>query len=335
MFNMVKGIGLMNLTLKQLEMITHGATCLEEREGGIYFWRMTPEQIQYYVDLQDEPLVRGAKQSAGVRLAFLTDSKTLSFSAALWPDHSGIFGGFDVYENGVMIEHVKTEGLSEWNAEVTLSAGESAVEIYFPWSKGVMLTSLCIDDGASLKPYRRSRKLLAFGDSITHGATAQYPSLTYVQRLARMLDADLENRGVGGDVFTSAIAALEPCHDPDIVTVAYGTNDWSWRTGERFDRECPATLEVLAKKYANAKIFVITPIWRKDWDRDAMSGKTFRDICREIRAYAEAYPNVTVIDAWNFVPHLSAFFADGQLHPNDLGMGIYAERLYCEIIKNL
>ena len=325
----------MKLSLEQLKSITHGATHLEETADGVYFWRMTPEQIQYYVDIKDEPLVRAAKQSAGIRLAFETDSKTLSFSATLLPDSSGAFGGFDVYENGVMIEHVQTEGRSDWTAEIALSSGEHTVEIYIPWSKGVALKSLSIDDGATLKPHRRARKLLAFGDSITHGATAVYPSLTYIQRLARMLDADLASRAVGGDVFTSAIAEMETCTDPDIVTVAYGTNDWGHRTGERFDRECPAMLEALAKKYADAKIFVITPIWRKNWDREAMSGKTMQGICREIRSHAEVYPNVTVIDAWNFVPHLSEFFADGCLHPNDLGMGIYAERLYCEMIKHL
>jgi lysophospholipase L1-like esterase len=220
--------------------------------------------------------------------------------------------------------------------EIALSEKESIVEIYVPWSKGVRIKSLCIDDGASLKPYFRSRKLLAFGDSITHGSSAEYPSLSYIQRLARMLDADLESRAVGGEVFNFELAERERiCTDPDIVTVAYGTNDWAWRKGERFDRECPAMLASLAKKYARAKIFVITPIWRKDWDRDAMSGKTIRGICQEIRTYAEAYDNVTVIDAWDFVPHLPAFFADGTLHPNDLGMGIYAERLYCEMIKKL
>ena len=325
----------MNLSLEQLKSITHGATYLEQTEHGVYFWRMMPDQIQYYVDIKDEPLVRAAKQSAGVRLAFVTDSKSLSFSATLLPDSGGIRSGFDVYENGVMIAHMDTEELPNRTAEIALSAGESIVEIYFPWPKGVALSSFCLDDGATLKPYRRTRKLLAFGDSITHGATTQYPSLSYIQRLARMLDADLENRGVGGDVFTAVIAEREICADPDIVTVAYGTNDWGHRKGERFDRECPAMLEVLAKKYANAKIFVITPIWRKDWDRDTMSGKSMQGIRREIRAYAEIYPNVTVIDAWDFVPHMSEFFADGTLHPNDLGMGIYAERVYCEMIKKL
>ena len=64
----------MKLSLEQLKSITQGATHLEETADGVYFWRMTPEQIQYYVDIKDEPLVRAAKQSAGIRLEFETDS---------------------------------------------------------------------------------------------------------------------------------------------------------------------------------------------------------------------------------------------------------------------
>jgi lysophospholipase L1-like esterase len=293
---------------------------------------MTEEQRQYYLDRGDEMHIRNSHHSAGVRLAFWTNSCSLTLSAELWPDLSGIGSGFDVCEDGVLIAHLGGESKEVKGLCTALSKGEHLVEIYFPWSKGVTLQELCLDDGATFVPHHRKYRLLSFGDSITHGALATHPSLTYTERLASLLDADLDNRGIGGDHFSAGLAELEPVENPDIVTVAYGTNDWShW--GACFDEECPCMIKNLATRYPDAEIFVISPIWRGDWDRKGSMDRRLPDLHQTICEYASSYPNVKVINAWNFVPHLSDFFGDGHLHPNDLGFGLYAECLYREIVK--
>lgn len=323
----------MKLSFEQLSSVTHGAVRLEETTDGVRFWRMSEEQKQYYLDRGDEMHIRNSKHSAGVRLAFLTDSRSLTLSADLWPDLSGAYG-FDVCEDGVLIAHFGEENKPAEGFCTTLSEGEHLVEVYFPWSKGVTLRELCLDDGATLVPHHRSRRLLAFGDSITHGALATHPSLTYIEQLAFLLDADLDNRGIGGDHFSAGVAALETVESPDVVTVAYGTNDWShW--GACFDEECPNMLKTLAARYPAAKIFVITPLWRGDWDREGSMKLRLPELYGKICEYAAPYSNIRVINAWNFVPHLPAFFGDGHLHPNDLGFACYAERLYAEIVKHL
>jgi hypothetical protein len=93
-------------------------------------------------------------------------------------------------------------------------------------------------------------------------------------------------------------------------------------------------IKILAERYPNAEIFVISPIWRGDWDRKGSMDRRLPDLHQTICEYASSYPNVKVINAWNFVPHLSDFFGDGHLHPNDLGFGLYAECLYREIVKH-
>ena len=322
----------MILSISQLQSATHGAVRLEQTERGVRFWRMSEAQKQYYLDRGDEMHIRNSKHSAGVRLSFLTDSRSLSLSADLWPDLCGTGVGFDVCEDGVLIAHLGEENKEATDLCTPLSEGEHLVEIYFPWSKGVTLRRLCLDDGATFVPHHRKHRLLAFGDSITHGALATHPSLTYIERLAVLLDADLDNRGIGGDHFSAGVAELETVEDPDIVTVAYGTNDWShW--GACFDEECPNMLKTLSERYPSANIFVISPIWRGDWDRAGSMKLRLPELYGKICEYARPYPNVRVINAWNFVPHLPAFFGDGHLHPNDLGFGIYAERIYQEIFK--
>ncbi len=323
----------MTISITELRSATHGAVQLEPTEKGIRFWRMTEAQRQYYLDRGDEMHIRNSLHSAGVRLAFRTNSRSLTLSAELLPDLSGIGGSFDIWEDGVLIANLGGENKEIKDLGVALSEGEHLVEIYFPWSKGVILQELSLDDGATFVPHHRKYRLLSFGDSITHGALATHPSLTYVERLAVLLDADLDNRGIGGDHFSAGLAELEPVENPDIVTVAYGTNDWShW--GACFDEECPRMIQILAERYPNAEIYVITPIWRGDWDREGSMQRRLPELYQTICEYASPYSNVKVINAWNFVPHLPDFFGDGHLHPNDLGFGLYAECLYREIVKH-
>ena len=139
----------MKISFSELCMATHGAVRLEQTETGVRFWRMTEEQKQYYLDRGDEMHIRNSKQSAGVRLAFLTDSRSLTLSADLWPDLCGIYGGFDVCEDGVLIAHLGEENKEATGLYTELSSGEHLVEIYFPWSKGVTLRELLLDDGAT------------------------------------------------------------------------------------------------------------------------------------------------------------------------------------------
>ena len=143
----------MILSISQLQAATHGAVRLEQTERGIRFWRMTEEQRQYYLDRGDEMHIRNSHHSAGVRLAFLTNSCSLTLSAELWPDLSGIGSGFDVCEDGVLIAHLGGESKEVKRLCTALSKGEHLVEIYFPWSKGVTLQELCLDDGATFVPY--------------------------------------------------------------------------------------------------------------------------------------------------------------------------------------
>ena len=324
----------MTLSFSQLQEAVQGAVRLEETEAGVRFWRMTQEQLQYYFVRNDAVHTRNCQCSAGVRLSFVTDSSTLTLSACLWPDNAGPFGGFDVCEDGVLIAHLEEEDQAPENLSVTLSEGEHLVDLYFPWSKGVTLQKLSLDDGATFTPHRRSRRLLAFGDSITHGSGARYPSLSYIERLASLLDADLDNRGVGGDHFSAGLVELETVENPDLITVAYGTNDWShW--GACFDEECSNMFKNLAKRYPSTPVFVITPLWRGDWDRAGSMDCRLPDLHEKICEYARPYSNITVINAWRFIPRLPEFYSDGILHPNDLGFGVYAERLYKEILTHL
>ena len=68
--------------------------------------------------------IQNSKCSAGVRVSFMTDSRSLTLSAELWPDLGGRHGGFDVCEDGVLIAHLGEENQEIKGLCATLSEGE-------------------------------------------------------------------------------------------------------------------------------------------------------------------------------------------------------------------
>ena len=178
--------------------------------------------------------------------------------------------------------------------------------------------------------------MLIFGDSITHGYDALYPSHSYATRLATLLDADARNKGIGGEVFQPRLALTKE-HDfaPDLITVAYGTNDWGHRDAQTLEMNLREFYRNLAQTYPNAKIFALSPVWRGKRSNPALCGKPFAWVDERIADVARELPNVTHIPGIDFVPHDPACYSPDILHPNDIGFATYAERAYHAIKAQL
>ncbi len=323
----------MTLNFEQIKSITRGAARVWEQDGYVCFNRFTKMQEQAYLDGPRPDLLSKVYTTAGMRLAFRTTSKHAWVSYRLHTASSGRMGWFDLYVNGAMVGHVGTCGISkvESRVELALGDGEKDVELYLPYAARVEIASVELDDGATLSPLYRSKKLLCFGDSITQGNEAQYPSLTYVSALARLMDADVTNKGIAGEWFFPALLTDAETDTPDLITVAYGTNDWSSLPRERIETACKAFYSRLAALYPDTPIYAITPLWRGDAANKTPFGEPTDAIHDLISACVQGIPNVRVIRGWNMIPHVKEFFHDLFLHPNDLGFGIYAANLCREI----
>lgn len=174
--------------------------------------------------------------------------------------------------------------------------------------------------------------MLSYGDSITQGYDARYPSMAYAPALARALDADSINRGIGGERFCPALLEEKEIFEPELITVAYGTNDWSARTMEDFAESCRSFYAALSAQYPKAKIYAITPIWRADTEKERPIGVPHAALESIMRELICDLPNVTLIPGYPLTPHLPEFFADRYLHPNDPGFAQYTAAL-CEAIR--
>jgi len=335
----------MELTFDQICSITSGAIRMVQKEDGIHFCRFTQEQTEL-----EHPYVHFALSlkhwaTAGIRLSFRTDSATLGLRADMSVGSGRGYYALDVVVNGTLLggpDNFSQMDLSDdytvikpergaHEVSFDLGPGEKDVRIHLPWGTCTVLQGLSLEDGASIHPLVPSKKLLAFGDSITQGYDVLRPSLHHVTRLGLALDAAVHNQALGGAVsFPELVRARVP-FDPDYILVAYGTNDWSKITLEDFLSRYRALLAAIRDNYPAAQVFLITPIWRRDCAPPTPFGP-FDRVEQHIRAIAADYPAYHVIRGFDLVPHESRLFADERdLHPNDAGFDCYFNNLWPQI----
>ena len=314
----------MILSANDIKKITFGALRYKERDGWLGFSRFTEEQAKVYASHDFSPREIA---SSSIMLDFSTDSEHLSFDYRVVPGSSRRLYFFDIYKDDVMICHKGEEvaELCSGHVEVLLGGGTKRVRVCLPWSFGAEIKALTLDDGASFTKTEKKYRALVLGDSITQGYTATYPSLSYANLMIEALGLDAINQAVGGEIFRGENLGSVPVCDPDIITVAYGTNDWSKRSKETNGTNAEGYFDRLCALYPKARIIYISPIWRADCDQVRPSGG-FDEHCDRMIAIARAHGAI-IVDGREITPHETTFFEDKRLHPNDLGFTQYAQLL--------
>lgn len=318
----------------QIKSITKGAVQIVQNGGWLCFFRFPQNVISSYGKISPDLYVR-CHSSSGIRFDFFTNSENFSMSYQFIKGSSSNLGAIDVLVNGVICSHVVRE-VSDGKTEsfsASLGQGEKRVTVYLPTLAGIKVSSVELDNGATLTPAPQSKTALFFGDSITQGYTSVFPSLNYVSRTARALDVDFYNFGIGSDVFNTAVLDSLPDFSPDIVFTAYGTNDWSKKSSVySYKSSCSEYFERLCKIYPRARLVAILPIWRADCDRVTDVG-TFDEAKWVLLEVLREHERIKVIDGDTLVPHVRELYADGYLHPNEVGFEFYAQNLVSEMSK--
>ena len=232
---------------------------------------------------------------------------------------------FDVYVDGLYTHRFKKEDVdSDKNKfRIDLKKGTKKVSIYFSGFFAFKIKNVEISDNAKIKPVKKDRKFLFYGDSITQGYKTEFPSFTYSNIVSREFNAECLNKGIGGDYYYPQFLDEKFSYKPDAIIVAFGTNDWSG--GKDIETNAIEFYDKLTKLYPGVKIFTLLPLWRgKEGKENVITYDEMREILIKV---CKNYKDITLIDAIDFIPHDGKFFLPDLLHPNTIGFRIYGENV--------
>lgn len=317
----------------ELKKYICGAVYFKENDGIIPY-RFTKEQMD---NADDAARKIRHSTGTGIKIDFYSDTEELSFNYTAFTEFtSDIYKlyFFDVYSDDVLVLHQGEKNVCEdryGTINVKFKTGNKRVTIYLPGSCAVKITDFSISNGARISPVSYDGKTVFFGDSITHAAYVDFPSLTYANLISKRLNCYTVNQAIGGDVFSKHHLENLPKMDFDTVFVAYGTNDWKWANDNSPER-IGEFFSILNDLYSKSKKYVILPIWRGDADENTELTYSFYDIRKIIKDAAFKY-KMNVIDIFDLMPHEPKLFYDGYLHPNEMGFAFYADEVEKYLVR--
>ena len=329
----------MKVSFEKIKEIVTGVSYIEKKDNYIQFHRLSKAEEEYY---KNADYMRHYSTS-GVRLEFITDSSNLKLKVHVREATPAFYFSHDILLNGKKIGDIsnfdilntttrKPVGdfkLGDFEGSFVLGKGLKRVSVVFPWSVNSMLEALKIDDDAVLNAIEKPKKLIAYGDSISYGASSAYPCDRYLSKLSDALGAQELCKAIGGECFCPGLVSCAEPVKADLITVAYGTNDITFDiNNNNFDEiksRCSDFFENLSNVYPEVPVFVISPVWRADCDEGESLFK-FKRMENFLYEISKKHENFVFVNGYDLIPHNAACYAD-SIHPNDIGFAHYAANL--------
>ena len=307
----------MHLTNNELKKYYFGAYDFAETDDGyLQAFQYSAAQIEYFKHL-DEFFYDRCTASTSKTLEFITNATEISFDyKIIW---RGSDDTFELTIDGLItqiyyLKDMKDEG----RLTFTLPEGNKRAVIYLPADATVLIRDLSINSDSTAPV--KSTKILWLGDSITQGYGTLRSAETYVSIANRLLDYDIINQGIGGYVYDKGSLMKMDGYTPDKLIVALGTNQFGDEDLTPIEEYYVRLFEIYGH---DIPTLVITPLWRGD----VPDGEpTLIKFCDRLKSILKTYPNITIVDGFNLIPHLSEYYLD-NLHPNPLGAEVYANNL--------
>lgn len=275
--------------------------------------------------------------TAGGRVRFKTDSPNLAIRAKVRCDEPVsvmtpvAVKGFDVYADGVFEKSIVPEySLSYGTVASVFSFSDSKmreITVNFPLYAAVEELFIGVSETAcvtSADLYNYPTPVVFYGSSITNGASASRPGMTYESILSRRLDFDYVNLGFGGsakgeDAMAEYIASL----DMSVFVYDY---DYNAPTPEHLLKTHERFFKIFRKKQPNTPVIMISaPKYKACEDRE----RRFEIIKKTYdNARASGDRNVYLLRGSDFFDGLDADFTVDSVHPTDLGFYFMANGIY-------
>lgn len=171
-----------------------------------------------------------------------------------------------------------------------------------------------------------SRRWLAYGSSITNGASPSSHLGSYVYHAARAADLDVLNLGLSGSCLCEARMAefLGSRQDYEIATLEVGVNMRKEFSPEEFRTRVTYLLDAVAKPGSNRQVFLLTLFPNMHDPGLSPAQEEFSRILRDL-AVSGQWPGVSLIEGGTILDDPGDLTAD-LIHPSDYGharMGIH------------
>jgi len=313
------------LTFDEIAAVACGCETVRQTEGAVQFHRL-PDALAAHYRHDAGSRIR-LECTSGVRLRFATTTRRirigLRYGDAARPFYRGELT-VDGRAAGVFGPDEPAEA-SEDALSILADERPARVEVWLPHLVRTDLLFLDVDEGADVTPSApRGRRWLALGDSITQGMTAPLPTQTWVAQTATALGLDVRNYGIGGGKLEDFLADAELGWPYDLLTIAYGANDFNvGRPPEQVGANAARLLARQAAAHPGAMLVLITPLpWagRSEPNPIACSLQDYREALTDA---SDARPSCFLIDGTSLVPDDTRYFVD-NVHPNAEGMMLFA-----------
>ncbi|MEK6795626.1 MAG: GDSL-type esterase/lipase family protein [Spirochaetota bacterium] len=212
------------------------------------------------------------------------------------------------------------------------SSGMHEYTIVLPYGDSVDVLGITVPDNARFETPapRPTKRLIAYGDSVTHGFTASEVTKSYIFRFANRMDWQLVNMGIGGRSASPNEGAFIASQNGDVISILIGVNDWQGgRAIASFKSNYEGFLKNLRGVQPNVPLIIITPLWVPASWKPATATIELEEYRRTIREIVAALgdANIKLIDGPSLIDHEDGFFDKVGVHPNDDGFAQMAERL--------
>jgi len=223
--------------------------------------------------------------------------------------------------------------------EVNITAptpGKHDYEIVLPYGDSADIVGINVPSGASVESAtpRPERRIVFYGDSVTHGFTASEITGTYPWLVTRKLAAQMVNLGIGGRGSAAGDAKFVAAVPGDLLVVLIGVNDWQGGRPANLTRQSIAGfLRQFRAARPDTPVAVITPLWvGPKWKPASVKAdlESYRQAVRD-GVKDSGIAKVTVIDGTQLIDHDEKYFDPVLVHPNDAGFRQMAERLAAQL----
>jgi lysophospholipase L1-like esterase len=315
---------------------------------------MPTKNIYSRIDSGDFPkftptIKRLLTNSAGLALAFSTDSKSID---AKWCNSNSkpasnmtpiAHKGLDLY--------MKIDGkwqfagvgrpssqCSNFNLIKNMKPGVKEFLLYLPLYDSIDSVQIGIDANASIKPIKDpfAKRILCYGSSILHGASASRSGLAYPAKLSRQTGLNFINMGISGNAkMEKEVADLVANTPADAYILDCIPNP----SPEQIKERTAYLVRTIRAKHPKAPIILMQSVIRELSYVNTVVGTTVAaqnaEASRQYDALIkEGIKDFYFIKADDFIGHDHEGTTDG-VHPNDLGFDRMVEVIRPQIMTIL